>query len=140
MRRDETNLLTELRTPLTLILGPLEDVLASGIDVRARALLEVVQRNATRLHHLVNTLLDFARLEAGRYLGHIVPVQFGQLTENFASLFRSAIERGGVEYVVDCAEEGPSVYLDPDSCVILTVRYHPIDLAPQMGKDCENPS
>lgn len=82
-----------------------------------RALLLVVQRNATRLHHLVNTLLDFARLEGGRYLARFVPVDLGKLTENYASLFRSAIERGGVEYAVECGAAGPQVYVDPDLCV-----------------------
>lgn len=103
---------------MTLILGPLDDTLSSPqLPSELRLRLQVVQRNAMRLHRLVNTLLDFARLEAGRYLAQFVPVDLSRLTEGYASLFRSAVERGGVEYVVDCDKEGPKVYLDPDSYV-----------------------
>ncbi|KZV96873.1 hypothetical protein EXIGLDRAFT_732173 [Exidia glandulosa HHB12029] len=110
-----SNVSHELRTPLTLILGPVEDILREPIPVEVRTRLEVVLRNASRLHRLVNTVLDFSRLKAGRVAKH-VPVDLGSLTANFASLFRSAIERARVQYSVEC-DEGPLVYLDPDSYV-----------------------
>ncbi|KZW00758.1 hypothetical protein EXIGLDRAFT_720395 [Exidia glandulosa HHB12029] len=108
-----SNVSHELRTPLTLILGPVEDILGEPIPVEVRTRLEVVLRNASRLHRLVNSVLDFSRLKAGR-VNKFVPVDLGALTANFASLFRSAIERGRVQYSVEC-DEGPLVYLDPDS-------------------------
>ena len=64
-----SNVSHEFRTPLTLMLGPLEDLLADAGSVseeQNRALVEVAQRNALRLLKLVNSLLDFSRLEAGR--------------------------------------------------------------------------
>ncbi|KZV99317.1 hypothetical protein EXIGLDRAFT_746258, partial [Exidia glandulosa HHB12029] len=108
-----SNVSHELRTPLTLIIGPVEDILRETIPAEVRTRLDVVLRNASRLHRLVNTILDFSRLKAG-HVAKLVPVDLGALTANFASLFRSAIERARVKYSVAC-DEGPLVYLDPDS-------------------------
>ncbi len=64
-----SNVSHEFRTPLTLMLGPVEDVLAKPAEQllpEHRELLTVAQRNGLRLQKLVNTLLDFSRIEAGR--------------------------------------------------------------------------
>ena len=61
-----SNVSHEFRTPLTLILGPVEDALASARSALAGDELELVRRNALRLYKMVNTLLDFSRIEAGR--------------------------------------------------------------------------
>lgn len=102
------NISHELRTPLTLILGPLEDVLGSGaseIIDGDRDKLQTVLRNAHRLHAMVNTLLDFSRLESGRMNAKFRPTRLGPRVAELADLFRSAIERGGIEYAVDIAED-----------------------------------
>src|SRR6185295_1848324 len=57
------NVSHEFRTPLTLMLGPLEDLQAAALPAPSRALVEAAQRNGQRLLKLVNTLLDFARIE-----------------------------------------------------------------------------
>src|SRR5207302_7109142 len=63
-----SNVSHEFRTPLTLLLGPLEDLLKQpgASPTRSYELLEVAHRNGLRLQQLVNTLLDFSRIEAGR--------------------------------------------------------------------------
>ena len=64
-----SNVSHELRTPLTLLVGPLEDGLADTVAPLPpvhRQRQEVAHRNALRLLRLVNTLLDFSRIEAGR--------------------------------------------------------------------------
>jgi hypothetical protein len=102
------NISHELRTPLTLILGPLEDVLGSGaseIIDGDRDKLQTVLRNAHRLHAMVNTLLDFSRLESGRMNAKFRPTRLGPRVAELADLFRSAIERGGIEYTVDVGED-----------------------------------
>mgnify|MGYP002477583113 CR=1 FL=1 len=102
------NISHELRTPLTLILGPLEDVLLSKtatLDAEDRDRLEVVQRNAHRLLNMVNTLLDFSRLESGKMNTTYRPTLLGPRTADLAALFRSAIERGGIEYKVEIDDD-----------------------------------
>jgi signal transduction histidine kinase len=64
-----SNVSHEFRTPLTLMLGPLQDLLARSqthLTPTAKDQLELANRNGARLLRLVNTLLDFSRIEAGR--------------------------------------------------------------------------
>src|SRR5207253_960908 len=63
-----SNVSHEFRTPLTLMLGPIEDALDEAADLppAQRERLDVAHRNALRLLKLVNSLLDFSRIEAGR--------------------------------------------------------------------------
>ena len=108
------NVSHEFRTPLTLMLGPLEDVLARELAPEAREQLEVVGRNGQRLLKLVNTLLDFARIEAGRAQAAYRPAALGALTADLASNFRSACERAGLRLSVDCPPLAEPAYIDPE--------------------------
>lgn len=108
-----SNVSHEFRTPLTLMLGPLEEALHVESllpDVRER--LDVAHRNSVRLLKLVNTLLDFSRIEAGRIEAVYEPVDLCTLTEELASVFRSAIESAGIRLVVQCATLKNPVYVD----------------------------
>ncbi|NRQ33914.1 SpoIIE family protein phosphatase [Nonomuraea sp. NN258] len=99
-----SNISHEFRTPLTLMLGPLDDVLADPAGPRPadRELVEMSRRNALRLLKLVNTLLDFSRAEAGPLHPRLEPVDLGAMTAELASLFQTAVERGGLRLTVDC--------------------------------------
>ena len=109
-----SNVSHEFRTPLTLMLGPLEETLAGGRDlpVADRERLEVAHRNAGRLLKLVNTLLDFARLEAGRIEASYEPTDLAALTAELASVFRSALEKAGLRLVVACPPLPEPVHVD----------------------------
>lgn len=107
-----SNVSHELRTPLTLILGPLEDVLhskATKLDRDDRDKLDVVLRNAHRLLNMVNTLLDFSRLESGKMNTKYRPTLLGPRVIELSNLFRAAIERGGIEFSIDVQ---PDKYAD----------------------------
>jgi PAS domain S-box-containing protein len=108
-----SNVSHEFRTPLTLMLGPLEDALAEDkLPPRAHDRLMVARRNSLRLLKLVNTLLDFSRIEAGRIQAVCEPVDLAKFTTDLASVFRSTIERAGLELVVDCPPLPEPVYVD----------------------------
>ncbi|HZI14393.1 MAG TPA: ATP-binding protein, partial [Myxococcus sp.] len=108
-----SNVSHEFRTPLTLMLGPVEDLLAAGrLAAPERKELELVHRNAVRLLRLVNTLLDFSRLEAGRLEASVAPTDLATLTADLASGFRSAAERAGLVLTVDCPPLSQPVYVD----------------------------
>lgn len=109
-----SNVSHEFRTPLTLMLGPTEDGLNSPErSLRGRAL-ETVHRNQLRLLKLVNTLLEFSRLEAGRTKVRYQPSNLAQVTSELVSVFRSAFERAGLALVVNCDELAQPVYIDRD--------------------------
>ena len=108
-----SNVSHEFRTPLTLMLGPIEDALsAPETPASVRAQLEVAQRNSQRLLKLVNSLLDFSRIEAGRVQASFSPVDLAALTADLSSIFRSAMERAKLEFEVDCQPLGEPVYVD----------------------------
>jgi signal transduction histidine kinase len=111
-----SNVSHEFRTPLTLILGPVEDMMSESADSTSaeRERIELVHRNSLRLLKLVNTLLDFSRIEAGRVQAVFEPTDLSTLTADLASAFRSAIERAGMELVVDCPPLREPVYVDRD--------------------------
>ena len=110
-----SNVSHEFRTPLTLMLGPLEEVL-NGYDQEddRYQLINLAYRNGQRLLKLVNALLDFSRIEEGRADGIFVPTDIGTLTAELASNFRSATERAGLELRVDCPPLPPAAFVDRD--------------------------
>jgi PAS domain S-box-containing protein len=110
-----TNVSHEFRTPLTLLLGPAEDALSDDgepLDGRQRGRLEVILRNGQRLLKLVNTLLDFSRLESGRVEARFEPVDLAAYTRELASMFASAADRLGLALTVDCPPLPQPVYVD----------------------------
>ncbi|UMG91388.1 GAF domain-containing sensor histidine kinase [Nocardioides sp. TF02-7] len=112
-----TNVSHEFRTPLTLLLGPAEDALADSgepLPPRQRDRVELVQRNGLRLLKLVNTLLDFSRLESGRMEGTFEPVDLAAYTRQLAGMFSGAAERLGLTLVVDCPPLDEEVHVDRD--------------------------
>ncbi len=110
-----SNVSHEFRTPLTLMLGPLEELLGrapSSVAPDDHATLAVVHRNGRRLLKLVNTLLDFSRIQAGRNEAVYEPTDLAALTADLASVFRSAVEQGGLTFDVRCGRGLDPVYVD----------------------------
>ena len=109
------NISHEFRTPLALILGTLEDELSAGnkaLPAQSRLQLKVAYRNSLRLLKLVNSLLDFSRIEAGRMQAHYQPTDLAMLTAELAGNFHSAVHRGGLALTVDCPPLPEPVYVD----------------------------
>jgi PAS domain S-box-containing protein len=110
-----SNVSHEFRTPLTLMLGPLEDLLAdTAVGPAWQERLRLIQRNGVRLQKLVNSLLDFSRIEAGRVQATYMPADLALLTAELASNFRSATEKAGLALVVECTPVGAPAYVDVD--------------------------
>lgn len=112
-----SNVSHEFRTPLTLMLGPLKELLAKPVQELSkdgRALATVAHRNGVRLLRLVNALLDFSRLEAGRADASYVPTDLSRLTAELASSFESACARAGLRLEIACPPLRQPVYVDRD--------------------------
>jgi PAS domain S-box-containing protein len=109
------NVSHEFRTPLTLLLAPLEDTLAqagSALAPADRERLTVAHHNALRLLKLVNMLLEFSRIEAGRVRAAREPTDLAAFTAELASMFRSAVERAGMRLTVDCSPLSQAACVD----------------------------
>ncbi len=109
-----SNVSHEFRTPLTLMLGPLEDLLLDpALPPAARQRLELAQHNALRLLRLVNALLDFSRIEAGRMRASFAPTDIARRTRELVSAFDSAAAKAGLRLTVTTAGATPA-YVDED--------------------------
>jgi len=109
------NISHEFRTPLTLMLGPLADCLGDSSQPwteSQRSSLRLAHDNAVRLLKLVNSLLDFSRLEAGRLRGLFAPVDLAACTAEMAAMFESAIEAAGLRMTVDCPALSTLMWID----------------------------
>lgn len=114
-----SNVTHEFRTPLTLILGHLEQVIPKITDDRAKKELIVVRRNAKLLEKLINQLLDIAKIEADRMdldlrKGNIVP-----LLNEIQRSFNSLAERKGVGMKFEVQEETINMDFDPDKVELI---------------------
>ncbi len=108
-----SNISHEFRTPLTLMLAPTEEALANGTAISGSDL-EMVHRNELRLMRLVNTLLDFSRIEAGRVQPRLQAIDLAAYTAELASLFRSALDTANIRLKVDCPPGLEPVAVDPE--------------------------
>ncbi|MGH3613898.1 MAG: SpoIIE family protein phosphatase [Pseudonocardia sp.] len=107
----------ELRTPLTLIAGPAQDALDDldhPLPGPQRTRLELIRRNSGRLRRLVDTILDFARLEGGELVPDRMAVNLAALTRGIAESFAPAAARAGLEFELDCPDLPTGVLVDPD--------------------------
>jgi PAS domain S-box-containing protein len=112
-----SNVSHEFRTPLTLMLGPLEEVQKEAcerLSPERQELLVTVHRNGLRLLKLVNTLLDFSRIEAGRVQASYQPTDLASFTSEIASAFDSAMKSAGLSFSVDCLPTADPVHVDRD--------------------------
>ena len=109
------NISHEFRTPLTLILSPLEELLnqqKSNFSEIEKGNIQTIHRNAMRLLKLVNTLLDFSRIESGRQQANFSLVDVVALTTNLSANFRAVIEKAGMKLIVKADSIIQPVYVD----------------------------
>jgi PAS domain S-box-containing protein len=131
-----TNVSHEFRTPLTLLLAPLEEVLAQpggALSPADRQRLTIAHHNALRLLKLVNMLLEFCRIEAGRAQAVREPTDLATFTAELASMFRSPVERAGMRLLVDCPPLPRPVCVDRDMWekIVLNLLSNAFKFTPQ---------
>ncbi|MBI2390434.1 MAG: response regulator [Deltaproteobacteria bacterium] len=107
-----SNVSHELRTPLTLIRGPIEDAVSEADGALRGQELQMVRRSALRLHRLINSILDFSRIEAGRLQSCFEPTDLAVFTAGLAASFQSLFESSGLKLVIDCPPLRAPVYVD----------------------------
>ncbi|WVQ95071.1 hypothetical protein IAU59_002164 [Kwoniella sp. CBS 9459] len=109
-----SNISHEFRTPLTLIAGPIEDLIAVTADKKHRNLLKLAQNNARRLNRLVSSLMDLSRLKAGKLSCEFKAVNLGEFTRDLASMFTSVAHKARLEYNIECDLAQQLVFVDPE--------------------------
>ncbi|GAB4176528.1 MAG: hybrid sensor histidine kinase/response regulator transcription factor [Wenzhouxiangellaceae bacterium] len=110
------NVSHEFRTPLTLMLGPLREVLESesGLSSAGRELIRIARRNAREMLSLVGRLLDLNRLSADRLQLHVREFDLAEWLRHHAELCAAEAHRRGIEVKIDTPPEPVMVWGDPD--------------------------
>ncbi|MFB2878279.1 response regulator [Floridanema aerugineum] len=106
------NISHEFRTPLTLMMGPLESAVAQTSDLPHQQAV-IALRNTRRLLRLVNQLLDIQRLDAGRMQASFRPCDVVMMVGQIVESFRPYCEKKGLRLVTEF-HSCPKVYLDPE--------------------------
>lgn len=102
----------EIRTPVSLIIGPLEKLMKKGTPSDD---LKVIDRNAHRLLELVNQLLDFRKVEQQRVVMHFAPQNIYELLQNVSERFAPTFEQGGKQFSIDYPDEHFTAIIDKEA-------------------------
>ena len=109
------NISHEFRTPLTLMLGPLEELMRKSseeIKPQYQSSIQTTHRNAIRLLKLVNTLLDFSRIESDRQDARFTRTDIGVYTKNLAASFDSVMKKAGLKFTINIHDIQEPVYVN----------------------------
>ncbi|EMR04676.1 hybrid sensor histidine kinase/response regulator transcription factor [Cesiribacter andamanensis] len=109
-----TNISHEFRTPLTLILGPVDDILRSNISTDLKKDMQLIKNNANRLLHLVTQLMDFRKIENKKMKLQTAERDIVAFVHTIASSFKRLAQKRRIHFAVESKPEKVKVYFDAD--------------------------
>ncbi|MBF0461231.1 MAG: PhnD/SsuA/transferrin family substrate-binding protein [Magnetococcales bacterium] len=107
----------EIRTPMNVVLGMADVLLETRLTPEQNRLLQTMHRSGKALMRVISDILDFSRIEAGRFVLFSLPFSPRQMVEETAHLMRIAAAEKGLSLVAQVAEEIPDVVLGDDERV-----------------------
>lgn len=111
-----TNIAHEIRTPLSLIIGPLKCVMKSRkIKDEYGEYLSVIERNYQRLYALVNQLLDFRKVDSSNYKMCYDVCDMGAIIGDLLDMFRPSALQHGIRLKVELPDKGPEIVTDREA-------------------------
>lgn len=107
----------EIRTPVSLIIGPLEKILSNNTEVTESILtdLNIIDRNSQRLLCLINQLLDFRKIEQGSISLNFSKQNIYQLLKNISDRFKPTMERKMISFNLDCVDKKSEIIVDSEA-------------------------
>lgn len=103
-----TNVSHDLRTPLTLISEPVEQLAdADNLTPRQQSMMRIARKNVKILHRLINQILDFRKYENGKLSLNLTEVDFGRQAAEWAESFRDIAAKRGLKLTLNIPEEKP---------------------------------
>jgi len=131
-----TNISHEFRTPLTLILGPLDKLISNWkYDNNTLETLQLINRNAHRLLHLINQLMEFRKIESGKLLLKVSQGNINQFLENIFSSFQHLATQQGIAYSFIPLKDGSGCWFDHEKLenVIFNLLSNAFKFTPPKG-------
>jgi len=129
------NISHEFRTPLTLILGPIERIRTRHDDTETHHDLGLMQRNARRLLQLINQLLDLSKIDAGEMKLRAVPGDVVPFVKGIAYSFESSAGVRGISLDVSVPDEPIEVFYDRDKLetILTNLLSNALKFTPKAG-------
>jgi signal transduction histidine kinase len=111
------NVSHELKTPLALVRLFAETLELGRVpsEEKAKQYYRVINKESQRLTQLINNILDFSRIEAGRKEYRFVPASVGRIVNDVVDSYRFHIEQQGFDLQVRVADDLPEVQADPEA-------------------------
>ncbi len=130
------NISHEFRTPITLILGPLEKWIAKITDAEAQKDFSLMRRNVQRLHRLINQLLDLSRIEAGKMELHPTTEDLVRLVNHYVQSFESQAKLKEVQLLFESRESHLLAQVDREKMenIIYNLISNALKFTPKNGK------
>lgn len=132
------NIAHEIRSPLTLILSPLERLLKKENDSDTNRMLLTIRYNTNRILNLLNQLLDIRRIDKGQMKLRFAEVDMRHLVDELLDVFSGEAQRKGIMLQVDYTDRLPSVWIDPNHFdkVLVNLLSNALKYTPQGGSIC----
>ena len=132
------NISHEFRTPLTLILGPVEEFLKStkkGVGLR-KDMVRMIHRNAKRLQGLINQLLDLSKMETGELKLYVSKGDLKEFSRTIILSFLSLAESRKIRYSFDLPGESHEVWFDSDKVekILVNLLSNAFKFTPEKGE------
>lgn len=131
-----TNISHEFRTPLTLIMTPLEHMLREKRNKKQKKDLQVMLRNSKRLHTLINQLLELARIDGGKTLLQAGPQDLVSFIRGIVSEFSMQASSNQLELEFHSRQESLILYFEPERMeeIIVNLLINALKFTPAGGK------
>lgn len=131
-----TNISHEFRTPLTLILGPVEELLAQNEKSQQITPLQLIKRNAHRLLKLINQLLELSKIEAGKISLQATPSNIIPFLKGIALSFESLAEQRSINFSFKSREEEVIVFYEAEKTeqILINLISNALKFTPPNGR------
>ncbi|MBT3254644.1 MAG: response regulator [Candidatus Marinimicrobia bacterium] len=107
-----TSISHEFRTPLTLIMSPLEKLRDENTQTKSRERLDLILRNARRMQNLINQLLDLAKVQSSKAILSVSEHNFVEHIRTIAAAHESLAESKGIQFQVRLPDDELTLYYD----------------------------
>lgn len=130
------NLSHDIRSPITLMLSPIEELIKRPLDEDVKRELKTIKRNGQRILSLVNQMLDLRKLDKGKMRLHCKKTDVGQFVGDLVDLFRPQALQSGLELVYDDKFGEDRAWIDRDNVdkILVNLISNAIKFTPKGGR------